>query len=142
MSCRGFSNVGMDILELAKSIASTVIQDGNTKPICISDRTATATSPFCHYFYKEFSGGAELPTLTQVVHSVNISFPGAMENEFLTILTKLNDDGYKPDSFITFSEHVFNIINNVSIMYSMHIETKFILMIKLIVAHAQGILIK
>jgi hypothetical protein len=37
-----------------------------------------------------------------------------MENEFLGILTELDGDGYKPDSFITFSEHVFNIINNVS----------------------------
>jgi hypothetical protein len=109
--------VGLDILALARSIAETIIQDEKTKPICITERSATISSPFCRYFYQAYQElrGNQAPLLEDlVVQSVNMSFPGAMEKEFLSVIQNLNDRGYEPDSYITFSEHVFTIINNVS----------------------------
>jgi hypothetical protein len=93
------------------------MQDEKTRPICITERSATMSSPFCRYFYQayqELRGNRAPLQEEQVVQSVNMSFPGAMEKEFLSIVQNLNDRDYDPDSYITFSEHVFTIINNVS----------------------------
>jgi hypothetical protein len=111
------SNVGLDVFALAKSIAKTIIEDEKMTPICITERTSSVSSPFCGYFYQAYQqelGNNGQPTFNHVVHSVNLSYSGAMESEFLGILRQLYEDGYEPDSFITFSEHLFSIINNVS----------------------------
>lgn len=112
------ANVGLDIHSLANSIAKTVIEDEKLTPICITERTSSVSSPFCRYFYQAYQdelGNSGRPTFNQVVHSVNLSYSGAMETEFLGILLQLNEDGYEPDSLITFSEYVFSIINSVSL---------------------------
>lgn len=115
---RNLSNVALDMIELSKSIAERVVIDGNSRPVCITERSTEVSSPFCQYFYEAFQelhGNNAIPKSNQVVQSVNVSYPGAMENEFMAIIRRLYEDGsYEPDSFITFSEYVFEIINSVS----------------------------
>lgn len=111
-------NIGLDMNELAKSVAKAVFEDGKGKPICYSERTTVFFSPFCTYFYREYQallGNSGQPNFSQVAQSIFISSPSAMEDEFVETLNKLSIQGYTPDSFITFSEYVFSIINNVSL---------------------------
>ncbi|KAI8644223.1 hypothetical protein BD408DRAFT_401184 [Parasitella parasitica] len=111
------SNVALDMVDLSKSIANKIAADGKTRPVCITERSTQVASPFCHYFYEAYQqlqGNSAAATADQVVKSVNVSYPGAMENEFMTIIQRLyEDDSYEPDSFVTFSEYVFTIINSV-----------------------------
>lgn len=110
-------NIGLDLNELAKSVAKAVSEDGKKAPICFSERTADFSSPFCSNFYREYQtllGNTDQPTFNQVVQYIYITFPNTMKEDFLSILNNLSDEGYRPDSFITFSENVFTIINSVS----------------------------
>lgn len=103
---------------MSKSIAEKVVLDGNLRPVCITERSIEVSSPFCQHFYEalqELYGNNSIPASNQVIQSVNVSYPGAMENGFMAITQRLYENGsYEPDSFITFSEYIFEIINNVS----------------------------
>lgn len=108
--------MALDIVSLAKSVAKTVASDGKQRPVCMIETMASKVSPFCSYFYEayqEMFGNAASANITQVVQYINLSYPGVMESEFMTILNTLHDQGYEPDSFIAFSEYVFTTINNV-----------------------------
>lgn len=111
------SNIGLDFEELSHSLTEALQSDGKSKPICISERfSSTTASPFCSYFYQTYQqklGNNNVPKFQEVVQSVNVSYPGAMESEFMNIMRRLHRDDYKPDAYITFSEPVFEIINNV-----------------------------
>ncbi|KAG2235247.1 hypothetical protein INT48_004714 [Thamnidium elegans] len=87
-------NIGLDMNELAKSVAKAVFEDGKGMP------------------YQTLLGNSGQPDFSQVVQSIFVSSPSAMEDEFVETLNKLSIQGYTPDSFITFSEYVFSIINN------------------------------
>lgn len=106
------------MVELSKSIAERIVLDGNSRPVCITERSIEVSSPFCQHFYEAFQelqGNNAIPKLNQVVQFVNVSYPGAMENEFMEITQRIYKNGsYEPDSFITFSEYIFEIINSVS----------------------------
>ncbi|EPB87482.1 RGC/RGC protein kinase [Mucor circinelloides 1006PhL] len=110
------SNVALDMVGLSRSIANRVVADGYSRPLCITERSIDVQSSFCQYFYEayqELHGNNAIVKAEQVVQSVNLSYPGAMENEFMAILRRLYEDGaYEPDSYITFSEYVFSIINS------------------------------
>ncbi|KAL9558812.1 hypothetical protein MBANPS3_000712 [Mucor bainieri] len=112
----GLSNVAVDMVELSRSIAHRVVADGKSRPVCITERSMDVHSAFCQYFYEayqELHGNTALVKQEQVVQSVNLSYPGAMENEFIAILRRLYEEGaYEPDSYIAFSEYVFSIINS------------------------------
>lgn len=117
------------MVELSRSIADRVVADGKSRPVCITERSTDKHSPFCQYFYEayqELHGNNALIKQEQVVQSVNVSYPGAMENEFMAILRRLYEDGaYEPDSYIAFSEYVFSIINSVSLVTTRHVDTCF-----------------
>lgn len=117
---RDLSNVALDMVGLSRSIANRVVADGYSRPLCITERSMGVQSSFCQYFYEayqELHGNNAMVKAEQVVQSVNLSYPGAMENEFMAILRRLYEDGaYEPDSYITFSEYVFSIINSVSLV--------------------------
>ena len=104
---------------LSRSIAHRVVADGKSRPVCITERSTDIHSVFCQYFYEayqELHGNNALVKQEQVVQSVNVSYPGAMENEFMAILRRLYEEGaYEPDSYIAFSEYVISIINSVSL---------------------------
>lgn len=112
------SNIGIDFETLSKSIVQALEKDGKSKPVCFSERAnSDVLSPFCNTFYRvyqEHLGNNNVPLPRHVIQSVNVSYPGAMENEFMRIMRFLNRESYEPDSYITFSEYVFAIINNVS----------------------------
>ncbi|KAI8997001.1 hypothetical protein BDB01DRAFT_13819 [Pilobolus umbonatus] len=108
------SSVGIEVENLARSVASRVISDGVLSPLCINEQSAIIPEFFCEKFYNEYkrlSKTDNIPSIQYVNHFLNISSHSTMESEFLQLLYQMEEKLYYPDAFITFSEYVFNIIN-------------------------------
>ena len=117
------SNVALAHENLAKAVAKQVVQDGIKAPVCLTERTHFGVNGFCHSFYSAYnneynqqsiSASYRKANIQNVVHTVNLSTEDAMNTEFEDVLTTLRTQHYDPDAFITFSEYVFDMINNVS----------------------------
>lgn len=111
---RYLSNVGVNISHLAQSIAESVISDDRKQPLCLADMSLGSKSDFCNLFYDAYKSRVSYPPdSNNIIHYINYTYPGAMEAEFLQIENTLRKKNYIPDSFITISERIFNVINNV-----------------------------
>lgn len=110
------SFIAVDKKKLASSVAQVMIEDKVMSPVCLSERTTSKESDFCHFFYDQFQQQRWTPNLdsNNVVHIINISTPETMDIEFERVLATLHSREYIADAFVTFSEYAFQMINNVS----------------------------
>ncbi|KAI7854345.1 hypothetical protein BDC45DRAFT_509239 [Circinella umbellata] len=115
------SNVALAHENLAKAVAKQVIQDGIKAPVCLTERTHFGVNNFCHSFYAAYSNEDNRESNTEkytkvklqdVVHTVDLATEDVMNTEFEDVLMTLKTQHYEPDAFITFSEYVFDMINN------------------------------
>lgn len=122
--------VAIDFTGLIDSLVTTLKNDNIKAPACFAEQTNLYVSNICLEFYQAFIKHTSLlittteedsnnpyPEMRHVVHYINISAIDAMDNQFHNILSNLKHDQYEPDAFITFSDHIFDIINSVSYVY-------------------------
>ncbi|CAO3621699.1 unnamed protein product [Cunninghamella blakesleeana] len=119
--------VAIDFTGLIEGLVTTMKKDNIKSPACFSEQTNLYISNICLEFYQAFMKQKSLftttlteeednhhpyPEMRHVVHYINISAIDAMDSQFHTILSNLKHDHYEPDAFITFSDHIFDIINS------------------------------
>jgi hypothetical protein len=117
MTCRKIFNVALDSSLLSRKIAETVASYNQTRPFCISERTPWRESKFCNNFYREFNnilGINDSENDFNFIKKINISSDSSMDLELALILSNLSKSDTRLDSYVTLSEHSFNILHSVS----------------------------
>ncbi|KAI8092857.1 uncharacterized protein BX664DRAFT_96027 [Halteromyces radiatus] len=111
-------NVAINLADLSQSIANTMIEDNIKAPVCLAEQTYMDITSFCQHFYEayrtHFTTGSDsfhIPQAHHVIHYINISTGDATDKQFQNIMTALASMHYEPDAIVTFSDHIFDIIN-------------------------------
>lgn len=109
-------NVAVNREKLSMNVAQAVLDNNYTKPLCISELTPWKESLFCDEFYKDYVYllNSSLISIDDFpTYDVNLSSDSAIDSDIASILTRLHQIGYVPDTFVTLSEHIFDALNTV-----------------------------
>ncbi|ORZ20482.1 hypothetical protein BCR42DRAFT_434868 [Absidia repens] len=98
--CRQFYDAYKKLSTLSLAISPTTEQQQQQHEL--------ATNPAS----SEGGNSSLVPQAHHVIHYINISTGDATDKQFQNIMTFLETIHYEPDAFVTFSDHIFDIINS------------------------------